>query len=323
MENACGLRVYLVAGAAALTGSDGTQGMDTTEASRPVDSQLVIEHGCAMYDFVVYSADLLKTGSPQKWAVGMNTYYNSACLVKVDTPAKVIILDNIGDTIDTSTMYGAAWLYGSSVYASANQASTPELQNVYKFANITVNSDNKTGTVSFVAVSKSAVTNKNDGLNCPVTASPFNTACPCGNCTKCYVAPSTNNVVPQPTICSTQPVVSIQDFLGATITTSSTTWTVCLSVKEGPGSVTGTNGTCVAAVGGIADFTGAGITFSAVGTYTLTATVTLEGGAVLSVDSRVAVTKASTYSPSPPTAATPAPTHAPVPTAAPTQELGK
>ena len=281
MENACGLRVYLVAGAAALTGSDGTQGMDTTEASRPVDSQVVLSDGCAMYDFVVYSADLLKTGSPQKWAVGMNLKENSACMVKVDTPATVIILDNIGDTIDTKTPYGAAWLYGSSIYASTNEAKTPELQNVYKFANITVNSDQTSGTVRFVAVSKSAVTNNNDGLNCPVTASPFNTACPCGNCTKCYVAPPTTGVTATQlqfttdpmgcnygNACSSSAVITIQNFLGATVTTS--TVTVTLTVKSGLGEMSGT--TSVAAVGGIATFTD--LSFSMTGAYVVTASIT-------------------------------------------------
>ena len=319
MGNVCRLRVFFVVpGVSSLTGTNGKQGFGTT-GKRTLNSQLVTSNGCKYVDFVVYSADLLNTGSPQKWAVGMNVNKNSACLVKVDSPATVVILDNIGDAIDYHTGYGAAWLYGSSIYASTNEAKTPELQNVYKFANIIVNSDQKTGTVSFVSVSKSAVTNNNDGLNCPVTASPFNTACPCGNCTKCYVAPPTTGVtatqlqfvvnirycaVDSP--CATQPVVSIQDFLGATITTASAT--VCLVVKVGPGSLTGK--TCVAAVGGMANFTD--IVFSAVGTYSIAASVTLEEGAVLSADSTcVTVTRPTiaglvfTRSPSTSTGGTP------------------
>ena len=218
-----------MAGAASLTGTNGTAGFDTAAATRTLDSKLVMASSCKYVDFVVYSADLLNQGFSQKWAVGMamGLHVTGACLVRLDVPGTMMVMENIGATI-AQTGYGAAWLYGNSIYVSTNEATTPELQNVIEFANITVTSYNGSalvrGTVSFVAVSKSAETNFNDGLNCPVSASPFNTACSCGNCTKCYIAPSSDKVtatqlaftvnaygckVDRP--CATQPVISIQD----------------------------------------------------------------------------------------------------------------
>lgn len=191
--------VLVMAGAASLTGTNGTAGFDTAAATRTLDSKLVMASSCKYVDFVVYSADLLNQGFSQKWAVGMamGLHVTGACLVRLDVPGTMMVMENIGATI-AQTGYGAAWLYGNSIYVSTNEATTPELQNVIEFANITVTSYNGSalvrGTVSFVAVSKSAETNFNDGLNCPVSASPFNTACPCGNCTKCYIAPSSDKV---------------------------------------------------------------------------------------------------------------------------------
>jgi len=161
---------------------------------------------------------------------------------------------------------------------------------VVQFKNITVNSDHTSGTVSFVVVSKSAVTNDNDGLNCPVSASPFNSNCPCGNCTQCYTAPPTTAVATQLEFainangcdtnvsCSTQPVVAIQDYLANTLTTS--TVTVTLSVKSGLRYLLGT--TSVAAVDGIATFSD--LRFSATGSYVITASIT-HGSATIAVDS--------------------------------------
>ena len=319
----------MMADVASLTGTDGKQGFDTTAASQKLDSVLILTHGCKSVDFVVYEADLLNLGKAQKWAIGMYSFRNAACLIRVDvvhTP--VIELTNVGQTIATNTGYGGAWLYGSNIYASTNEASSADLQNVVQFKNITVNSDHTSGTVSFVVVSKSAVTNENDGLNCPVSASPFNTNCPCGDCNTCYTAPPTTTAVAtqleftvdadgcvEGIPCSTQPVVAIQDYLAQTITTS--TVTVCLSVREGPGFVNGT--TCVAAVGGIATFTD--ISFSALGSYVLSAAATSQEGAALSaVSSCVTVTRGSSDSPGSPTTSSPttaAPTSAP-PTAPPT-----
>ena len=76
--------------------------------------------------------------------VGMDMGHGAgACLVRLDVPGTMMVLDNVGETISTSTGYGAAWLYGSNIYASTNEASSADLQNVVQFKNITLNSDHK------------------------------------------------------------------------------------------------------------------------------------------------------------------------------------